>query len=482
MLKTHWRFISLLQRVGDNLLLILAFYFSYSLRAILFGSSNLSLQLTNYKFLAPIDRYYVLLGIALPVFNAILSLCGAYTSMRFSSLTRLLKVTYVPAIIVFLCTGSLLFILKLDLSRSFVGLYCFVGASFLFLERWLVLISLRFFRVRGKNFRNVLIVGTGKQARQVFQEINKFPELGVRVVGFVQVLKGKSEIFDLQSRIVANEDSFESALKKYAIDEVLFSEVGSSFETFKELAKIAIEEGVQVSLAADLFSLDIFRSDITNFGTVPLIQFHPSKGGSDHTGLFFKRLIDLSAATLLLIFFLPFFVLIAVLIKLDSRGSVFFYQKRVGKNGRIFTLLKFRSMIEGAEQMRSELEDLNEMSGPVFKISNDPRVTKIGKILRKYSLDELPQLFNILKGDMSLVGPRPPLPQEVEMYERKQRRRLSMRPGLTCTWQVSGRNDIPDFESWAELDLEYVDNWSLLNDFKLLLKTIPAVLSASGAK
>ena len=174
-------------------------------------------------------------------------------------------------------------------------------------------------------------------------------------------------------------------------------------------------------------------------------------------------------------------LLTALCIKFDSRGPVFFKQSRMGLNGRIFTLLKFRSMVEGAEERLPELLDQNEMTGPVFKMKNDPRVTRVGRFIRRYSIDELPQLINVLLGDMSLVGPRPPLPDEVSMYVRKHRRRLSMRPGLTCIWQISGRNQIPDFEEWAALDLQYIDNWSLRRDFQILLKTIPVVISGSGA-
>jgi lipopolysaccharide/colanic/teichoic acid biosynthesis glycosyltransferase len=184
-----------------------------------------------------------------------------------------------------------------------------------------------------------------------------------------------------------------------------------------------------------------------------------------------------------LIFLLsPVFLLIALLVKLSSPGPVFFSQRRIGLNGRIFRMYKFRSMYLGAEEELERLRSANEMSGPVFKMRNDPRVTAIGKVLRRFSLDELPQLWNVLRGDMSLVGPRPPVPGEVSEYERHSRRRLSMRPGLTCTWQVSGRNEIADFASWVELDLEYIDNWSLGRDFVLLFRTIPAVLFGTGAR
>jgi lipopolysaccharide/colanic/teichoic acid biosynthesis glycosyltransferase len=182
----------------------------------------------------------------------------------------------------------------------------------------------------------------------------------------------------------------------------------------------------------------------------------------------------------LLFFFSPVFLIVSILIKTDSKGPVFFRQQRVGYNGRLFTCLKFRTMINNAEESRDELLHLNEMTGPVFKITHDPRMTRMGRFLRQTSLDELPQFINVLKGDMSLVGPRPPLPSEVEQYQCEDRRRLSMKPGITCLWQVSGRSNIP-FEKWMELDKEYIDNWSLKLDLKILVKTIPAVLRGSGA-
>ena len=172
---------------------------------------------------------------------------------------------------------------------------------------------------------------------------------------------------------------------------------------------------------------------------------------------------------------------LALLIKLTSKGPVFFKQERCGLNGRKFTMFKFRTMVEDADQMKDLLAEKNEMDGPVFKITNDPRLTKVGKFLRKFSLDELPQLFNVLRGDMSLVGPRPPLPKEVSQYDPWQRRKLSMKPGLTCLWQINGRNNI-NFERWMKMDLEYIDNWSLWLDTKILLKTVPAVILGTGAK
>jgi exopolysaccharide biosynthesis polyprenyl glycosylphosphotransferase len=196
-----------------------------------------------------------------------------------------------------------------------------------------------------------------------------------------------------------------------------------------------------------------------------------------------KRLIDFFGALFLLFFaWLPF-IIIAFLIKRSSKGPAFFRQKRAGLHGEPFTMLKFRTMVSDAEQLKKELEQYNEMSGPVFKVTNDPRVTPIGKFLRKTSFDEWPQLWNVLKGEMSLVGPRPLPVDEVERFDDlAHRRRLSVKPGLTCLWQVSGRNNVSDFRDWVRLDLEYIDNWSLWLDFKILARTIPVVLTGAGAK
>jgi exopolysaccharide biosynthesis polyprenyl glycosylphosphotransferase len=211
---------------------------------------------------------------------------------------------------------------------------------------------------------------------------------------------------------------------------------------------------------------------------VPLLTFTTSP--SSPLQLLLKRILDVAHSALLMLLGLPVLLLVALAIKVTTRGNVLFRQTRCGLNGRTFTLYKFRTMVEGAEARQPDLLHLNEMDGPVFKLREDPRVTALGRFLRKFSLDELPQLWNVLRGDMSLVGPRPPIPEEVARYERWQRRRLAMKPGLTCLWQVSGRNEL-DFQQWMELDLEYIDTWSPWLDFKILLKTIPAVISGRGA-
>jgi exopolysaccharide biosynthesis polyprenyl glycosylphosphotransferase len=220
--------------------------------------------------------------------------------------------------------------------------------------------------------------------------------------------------------------------------------------------------------------------ELHEFDGFPLLSF--STTPTNEALMFVRRILDVILASFILVICGPLLMLpAAILIKLTSGGPVLFRQKRCGLNGRQFVMYKFRSMVNNAEQLRVELEGLNEMDGPVFKSSRDPRITTVGKVIRRFSIDELPQIFNVLKGDMSLVGPRPPLPAEVARYERWQRRRLSMKPGMTCLWQISGRNEV-SFDDWMKLDLTYIDNWSLLLDLKILLKTVPVVLLGRGAK
>jgi len=237
-------------------------------------------------------------------------------------------------------------------------------------------------------------------------------------------------------------------------------------------------EGVGTAISLDLYNPKIATVRQTNFNGIPLLEFDTFR--AKQWQLFVKRTLDILIALIGLIACMPLFAVVALAIKTTSRGPILYRQTRCGLNGRKFTLYKFRSMIVGAEMKRRELEKMNEMNGPVFKIKRDPRITPVGRILRKFSIDELPQLWNVLKGDMSIVGPRPPLPVEVEIYEVWQRRRLSLKPGLTCIWQVSGRNKV-DFDRWMAMDLEYIDHWSLWLDFKIMFKTLFVVLFGYGA-
>jgi exopolysaccharide biosynthesis polyprenyl glycosylphosphotransferase len=270
-------------------------------------------------------------------------------------------------------------------------------------------------------------------------------------------------------------------LHDHSVFGVILSAKHTNFEQVEYVIRACELEGIEVWLIADFFSTQISRTSLDELVGRPLLIFRTTPEASWHN--LAKQLLDFFGALLLLVFLSPLFLAIAIAIKFASPGPVFFQQKRSGLNGSPFTLYKFRTMVTNAEQFKQELEAMNEMSGPVFKITNDPRVTPIGKFLRKYSLDELPQLFNVLRLEMSLVGPRPLPVDEVKRFDNlAHRRRLSVKPGLTCLWQISGRNQITDFKDWVRLDLEYIDHWTFWLDLKILVLTIPVVVRGTGAK
>jgi exopolysaccharide biosynthesis polyprenyl glycosylphosphotransferase len=319
------------------------------------------------------------------------------------------------------------------------------------------------------------------------------PELGIHIRAFADLdtdtTTRQADITSLRrelganvtvGRVLAGVEEVGQALEDYAIDEVIFTDVVSVMPQVEETILVCAEQGVRTTIAADLFSLGMVKSGLSYFGGMPLIHFQTPPG--DRWELVVKRALDVVVSATLLVALLPLFGAIALAVRLSTPGPVLFRQRRVGLNGRIFVMFKFRSMYRDAEQRLAELRERNEMDGPVFKLKEDPRITPIGAFLRRFSLDELPQLWNVFIGDMSLVGPRPPIPGEVSLYERRDRRRLSMRPGITCTWQVSGRNEIKDFDAWVKLDLDYIDNWSLGRDVVLLVRTIPAVIFGAGAR
>lgn len=494
MLKQNWRLINRFERIGDTLLIIAAFLLAYYGRDILLLIDQ---QIgANFPFsrdgLAPIKDYFIVLLLGLIGYHVCLSALGAYNSMRLSSVGRLFWMSLLSSFLVFIFLAASLFILKVDLARSFVGTFCVLVAIFLGLERFVVLRFLRFWRRRGRNFRNVIICGIGNQAVKLAKEIYLRPELGIHIRGFadlrVEEIRQMAVGSDLRQRLQRNarigriihgRDALTKALREYAIDEVIFTDVVENMSEVEEMVLICSEQGVRTTIAADLFSIGMVKSGLSYFGGMPLIHFQTPPG--DSWELVVKRAIDICVSAALLIVLSPLFVMLAIGVK-TTPGPIIFKQRRVGLNGRIFHMFKFRSMYANADSQLSALRPYNEMRGPVFKMRNDPRVTPFGRILRRFSLDELPQLWNVLIGNMSLVGPRPPVPGEVSLYERRSRRRLSMRPGITCTWQVSGRNEIKDFDSWVKLDLDYIDNWSLTNDLILLARTIPAVFFGTGAR
>ena len=332
------------------------------------------------------------------------------------------------------------------------------------LLRWLVTTKL----ARAQYRRQLILVGARNETARMAAELNSKSAEEVEILGCVDLTETPVQ------RLV-------DMLHQHSVNGVILSVKHAYFEQIEAAIRACELEGVEAWLVADFFKAQISRTSFDDFYGWPVLVFRSTPESSWQSVV--KQLMDSVGSFVALVIFSWLFALVALLIKITSPGPVWFRQQRSGINGRPFTIYKFRTMVTNAEQLKHELAAMNEMSGPVFKVSNDPRVTRIGKFLRRYSLDELPQLFNVLRGEMSLVGPRPLPVDEVKRFnDLAHRRRLSVKPGLTCLWQVSGRNNVCDFKDWVRLDLEYIDNWSLWLDLKILCRTLPVVLLGTGAK
>jgi exopolysaccharide biosynthesis polyprenyl glycosylphosphotransferase len=337
-------------------------------------------------------------------------------------------------------------------------------------------------RVAGRH--HFLIVGSSPDAIDIACALEANERRGVELSGFAGVGNEPQESKTFRSPKLERSyplysvNDLPELLRRHVIDEVIFAVSKDELDRLENTFLICEQEGVRTRLSLSFFPHVISRVSLEHLREMPLLTF--STTPENEVLILVKRVMDFAMAALMFAVLSPVMLLLAVLIKLTSRGPVLYRQTRCGLGGRKFTLYKFRSMHAGADLRKEELEALNEADGPVFKIRYDPRCTHVGRLMRRLSLDELPQLLNILKGDMSFVGPRPPLPEEVERYELWQRRRLRMQPGLTCLWAIEGRSRL-SFKRWMELDLEYIDRWSPLLDWKILLKTIPAVLLGRGA-
>lgn len=352
--------------------------------------------------------------------------------------------------------------------------------SFLLLSgtRLVLRMALLWLRRHGRNYRSLLFIGRGRSARTLAADFQEHSNYGIKVLGGM-TFTGEENLAPIPGmNHLGTTANLQHVLRDHAIDEVVLCPADGVWASeVKSVLRFCETVGLPCKVAPDFLGIPASRTRVSWIGSVPFYVF--ASGFQNQNLLGVKRLIDILGATLGLVLVAPLLLAIALAIKLESRGPVFFRQTRVGLNGRLFTLLKFRSMVMDAERRRGDLLARNEQKGPVFKIKDDPRVTRIGRILRRYSLDELPQLINVLIGDMSIVGPRPPLPSEVLQYDWWQRRRLSVRPGITCIWQVSGRNNI-EFDRWMELDLQYIDDWSLGMDVKIMAKTVREVLRGGG--
>jgi exopolysaccharide biosynthesis polyprenyl glycosylphosphotransferase len=484
MFKEKARFKRRLLYVLDMITISFSFFFMFFLRKVLPEIYPFDI-LPNIYVLEPTDmtlsEYFIIYLILLVMLTSVLRMNGMYSTLKSKTLSELGWEIIKSVFIVTAAFGTLVFMFKFKfVSRFFFFGFMAVFAVTLFIERCAFFFIDRHGTRHEYNRVRLLIVGTGTRSTHLIEEINTHPWWGYhiqKIVDLEKCLMCKKEEID-GCEVVSTPEQLREILHEKVIDQVIFEVPKRMLNMVENYIYVCQEEGVDVSVGIDFFDIKTPDVHITEIDGIPLLTFERSFG--QEWQLLLKRTMDVFISGAGMILLSPVLLLTALLIKLTSPGPAIYKQKRVGLHGRIFTLYKFRSMTQDAEKKLEDLKGLNEMDGPVFKIKNDPRITPVGRILRRTSIDELPQLFNVLTGKLSLVGPRPPLPDEVKMYTPHDRKRLSMRPGITCLWQAYHRGE-KDFHKWVESDMHYIDNWSLRRDFKIFVRTIITVLSGRGA-
>jgi exopolysaccharide biosynthesis polyprenyl glycosylphosphotransferase len=421
-------------------------------------------------------QYEIISFIIAPLWLVILDQANLGRIDRFKMYSTLF-VEYLTAIIlgnVLLYTAIV--VLDLDLvSRAFLAVFAILNLIVLYSFKFILSAIMKFFRRKGLNSRSILIIAD-KESNYFIDQLITTKDWGYKIWGIMSDDQYITTRYKEKLKILPYEPELSKVIDEKGIDEVIYCKSFFDQNEIQKFIYTCAEVGIVFRMQSQLLSCVKMQSTMSFLNQMPFLTFRNTP--DNYLALKVKILLDLIFSLLILILLSPIMLVIALFIKLDG-GSVMFKQKRMGLHGRHFMCLKFRTMVANADQIQATLLDKNEQEGPVFKIKNDPRVTKIGRFLRKTSLDELPQFINVLRGEMSIVGPRPPIPSEVKQYKRWQTRRLSMRPGITCIWQVSGRNKIP-FEQWMKLDMQYIDNWSLKLDLIILLKTVKVVLSGDG--
>lgn len=446
--------IQLLFAVADALLTAAAFETAYATR--------LHLSFDRLFFLSGYT-HILLIAVCVVTWVALGAFQRVYDYLDSATTRRLLPGTFRQALIGTVVIVLVQYLLRLDLSRSFLFLFFAYNLALLLTAR---LLMPRFIGAFQRGFGSpyhLVLVGSDEKTLLLAERLRQGSPFRLEIVERLS----EAECLAALPKLIAER----------VVDEVIFDVESNRLAVLEQVFLACDEEGVRTRVAIDFFPHVNSEITLDRVGGAPLLTF--SAAPLDDLRLILKRLFDIVFSAFILVVLSPLLLVVAILIRWTSRGPVIFKQARCGLNGRRFTLYKFRSMIDRAEEMRPELEHLNERQ-VAFKIARDPRITPVGRWLRKFSVDEFPQFFNVLRGDMSIVGPRPPLPEEVDQYERWQRRRLRMRPGLTCLWAVAGRDRI-DFNAWMRMDISYIENWSLQLDWSIILKTIPQVLAGRGA-
>lgn len=472
MLKQRQEQIQFLVRFTDICVCIFAFLGAFWLR-------------TNHPYFTPggigsLESVAWILAASLGIHLVAYPALGFYESIRLKTPTALATMTVKAFIIEFFILGALVFLLQeKTFSRSFFGLFLSINYSLVLIEKITARTLLSTIRRRGFNYRQVLIVGAGENARRVISALRKNQHWGYVPFGILNGTSGDTISEFSGVPIIGSVSNLERIIGNQAVDEVFFAQDRMDVIQIEKEVELCEKLGIPARFSLSLFHLPRSKAFFSTLDDIPVLTFHTTI--KTPIQAFIKRVMDIGIALIGLLFTAPLFPWIAFRIRKESPGPVIFKQVRIGENGRRFKCYKFRTMILNADDKKKELYAENQMSGPIFKLDHDPRITSFGSFLRRTSLDELPQFFNILRGDMSVVGTRPPTPDEVERYENHYRRRLSIRPGLTGLWQVSGRNQIKNFEDILKLDLRYIDEWSLGLDVRIILKTIWITFSRKGA-
>jgi exopolysaccharide biosynthesis polyprenyl glycosylphosphotransferase len=463
--------------------------FDMLIMVVAFGTATLQILRESHavsfaEFFAmrvKVGNFLIFFGLLL-VWHVLFSTCGLYASRRLSRRSAEIRDTLKAASLATLLLGAGAVVFRIRMvTLTFLLVFGVLSSLLLVLSRLILRAVLAQTRLHNRNLRDMLIVGTNARAVDFAKNVQSRPELGYRIIGFAdREWDGMGKFRDSGYRLVCSLDDLPHFFRASVVDEVLIALPMRSFhDDASRIACLCEEQGILLRVLPNLFDLKRSRHWTEEFGGQSLITHH--NGISEGWPLVLKRVMDFAIALTLFVLLSPILLVTTLLITLTSLGPALFVQRRVGLHKREFSVYKFRTMVVGAEEKLREIEHLNEVSGPVFKINNDPRITPIGRFLRKTSIDELPQLINVLKGDMSLVGPRPlPIRDYKGFSEDWQRRRFSVRPGITCLWQISGRSSIP-FDKWMELDLQYIDKWSLWLDLQILRRTISAVLKGTGA-
>jgi exopolysaccharide biosynthesis polyprenyl glycosylphosphotransferase len=446
----------------DACLFAVAFWLAYLLRA----HPNIT-DLFKLPPLVPFDHYVWLYLVLIPVAPMVLEAQGFYNRPLLCSRSTTAWMLFKGCTLTTLGLILVLFLFKVDIARSPILGFGFVSFVLIFAKEEFLLWLIKSRIGKAQLRRRFVLVGTSDETRRLKAELRAKSAEAIDVVAQLDLAQMPVE------RLV-------ELLHEHSINGVIIAARRSSFDQVEAALSACELEGVEVWLMADFFKPQISRTSFDDFYGHPMMVFRAVPEASWQGVI--KQTLDFIGALVLLVSLSWLFLILALLVKLTSPGPIFFRQQRSGLNGRPFTLYKLRTMVSNAEQLKHELAAMNEMSGPVFKVTNDPRITPFGKVLRKFSLDEFPQLYNVLRAEMSLVGPRPlPVDEVKRFHDLAHRRRLSVKPGLTCLWQISGRNNVKDFKDWVRLDLEYIDNWSLWLDFKILCRTVPVVFLGTGA-